>query len=284
MGKITPLETAGKPTPLTCRRHISVMSRKLNWTQSEINTLVDAVSDRISIIRGKFSPYLTTERKNRAWEEVMESVNACSSIKRDLKGIKKKWVDIQSQTRKKEAARRREQTKTGGGPPPDSLKAWEDKIVDVLDDDMITGLEGGFDSMIAPSEVEMRVTEANYLSVANTTCISPPECTMSSSRDCPANVTEASAQRTAHKMKDSTCKQRKPKNQEPSVASGRLLEIQEEKLQLKRQLLGLEKKKVSLLEDILKEIKSKSCFCTDSSKPSMFEVSPVIHGLTITEI
>ncbi|XP_078340680.1 uncharacterized protein LOC144627453 [Crassostrea virginica] len=110
------------------------------------------------------------------------SVNASSSIKRDLKGIKKKWVDIQSHTRKKEAARRREQTKTGGGPPPDFLKAWEDKIVDVLDDDMITGLEGGFDSMMAPSEVEMRVTEANYPSVANTTCISQPECTMSLSR------------------------------------------------------------------------------------------------------
>ncbi|XP_078327874.1 uncharacterized protein LOC144623346 isoform X2 [Crassostrea virginica] len=131
---------------------------------------------------------------------------------------------------------------------------------------MITGLEGGFDIKIAPSEVEMRVTEANYPSVANTTCINQPECTMSSSRDCPANVTEASAQGTAHKMK------------------GRLLEIQEEKLQLKRQLLSLEQKKVSFPEDILKEIKSKSCFCTDSSKPSMFEVSPVIHGLTITEI
>lgn len=33
------------------------------------------------------------------------------------------------------------------------------KIVDVLDDDMISGLEGGFDSMIASSEEEVMVTE-----------------------------------------------------------------------------------------------------------------------------
>ena len=59
-----------------------------------------------------------------------------------------------------------------------------------------------------------------------------------------------------------------------NIFSGRLLEVQEEKLQFKRQLLSLEQKKVSLLDDILKEIKKQSCFCTISSKPSMFEVSP----------
>lgn len=41
---------------------------------------------------------------------------------------KKKWIDIQSKTRKREADRRREQKKTGGGPPPLNLKPWEDKI------------------------------------------------------------------------------------------------------------------------------------------------------------
>lgn len=42
--------------------------------------------------------------------------------------MKKKWIDIQSKTRKREAERRREQKKTGGGPPPLNLKPWEDKV------------------------------------------------------------------------------------------------------------------------------------------------------------
>ena len=52
--------------------YIYARSRKLNWSHSEINAVVEADSDRINIIRGKFSPYLTTERKNRTWEDVME--------------------------------------------------------------------------------------------------------------------------------------------------------------------------------------------------------------------
>ncbi|XP_062598944.1 nuclear apoptosis-inducing factor 1-like [Saccostrea cucullata] len=113
---------------MTRRRFISEMSRKENWRQEEINALVDCVTDRIDTIKGKFSPFLTIEKKAQAWEEVLESVNACSVTKRDVKSIKKKWIDIQSKTKKREAERRRDQKKTGGGPPPANLKPCEDKV------------------------------------------------------------------------------------------------------------------------------------------------------------
>lgn len=45
------------------------------------------------------------------------SVNACSFTQRDVKSIKKKWIE-----------RRRDQKKTGGGPPQLNLKPWKDKV------------------------------------------------------------------------------------------------------------------------------------------------------------
>ena len=69
-----------------------------------------------------------------------------------------------------------------------------------------------------------------------------------------------------------------------NIFSGRLLEIQEEKLQLKRKLLSLEQKKVSLLDDILKEIKNNHAFVQSRVNPQCLKCLPVIHGLTFKEI
>uniref|UniRef100_K1QIK7 Myb/SANT-like DNA-binding domain-containing protein n=1 Tax=Magallana gigas TaxID=29159 RepID=K1QIK7_MAGGI len=48
--------------------------RKANWTEESISILVDFVTDpeRWAVIRGKFSPSLTVQKKQRVWEEIAE--------------------------------------------------------------------------------------------------------------------------------------------------------------------------------------------------------------------
>ncbi len=46
-------------------------ARGANWTDEEISVLVDEVSARIDVIKGKFSPTLTNDMKNKAWGEIV---------------------------------------------------------------------------------------------------------------------------------------------------------------------------------------------------------------------
>ncbi|XP_062575193.1 nuclear apoptosis-inducing factor 1-like [Saccostrea cucullata] len=119
--------------------------RKANWSEVAIETLVDLVTDseRWAVIRGKFSPALTIHTKQKVWIDITERVNASSTCIRAVKDVKKKWQDIQSHTKKKEANRKAELRKTGGGPPPPELKNWEKKIVSILSEDVISGVDGG---------------------------------------------------------------------------------------------------------------------------------------------
>uniref|UniRef100_A0A8W8P0W3 Uncharacterized protein n=1 Tax=Magallana gigas TaxID=29159 RepID=A0A8W8P0W3_MAGGI len=49
------------------------MTRKENWRQEEISALVEGVSNRLDQgIKEKFSPFITSEKKANAWEEVLE--------------------------------------------------------------------------------------------------------------------------------------------------------------------------------------------------------------------
>ena len=42
---------------------MATSTRKLNWTQEELNILVSIVTDRWSVIKGKFTPGLTIQKK-----------------------------------------------------------------------------------------------------------------------------------------------------------------------------------------------------------------------------
>jgi len=50
----------------------SPSTRKLNWTQEELNILVSMVTDRWSVIKGKFTPGLTIQKKNSCWQEIAD--------------------------------------------------------------------------------------------------------------------------------------------------------------------------------------------------------------------
>ncbi|XP_022345688.2 uncharacterized protein LOC111138144 isoform X1 [Crassostrea virginica] len=254
--------------------------RKANWTDANISLLVDLVTDgeRWAIIRGKFSPSLTIQSKQKVWMEITERVNSSSSCLRTLKDVKKKWQDIQSHTKKKEATRKTEMKRTGGGPPPSELKAWEEKIIGVLSNEILSGIEGGVDSLD---------TDSNKSGVGST-CMSgkrnfdemiedfedpfsdSKRLSLISNESTMTTTCEADFLSTGEGSKKQRCIKKDVGNTTENAVKDRILQIEENKLRIMKERLSIEKKKLSVLEDYIAWCKNQA------TTPS---VSPVIKGL-----
>ena len=50
--------------------------RKTNWSDSEITVLTEKVEEYLDLIRSKFSNNVTNAKKNAAWLEITEAINA----------------------------------------------------------------------------------------------------------------------------------------------------------------------------------------------------------------
>ncbi|XP_060565247.1 nuclear apoptosis-inducing factor 1-like isoform X2 [Ruditapes philippinarum] len=111
---------------------MSDKARKVNWTTDERDMLISKC-ETADVATGKFSQTLTAADKARFWADVVESVNSVSGCSRTLEQVKKKWIDLKSQTKKKTIQYIAETRKTGGGPAPIlDLKAWESKKIMIL--------------------------------------------------------------------------------------------------------------------------------------------------------
>ncbi|CAC5369268.1 unnamed protein product [Mytilus coruscus] len=108
------------------------------------------------MVKGKFSPSVTKDSKNRCWATITQRINAenPSAVSRGVADVKKKWQDLQSIVKKKEAARRRSLNATGGGPSPeDTTKSWEKAIISTFTNTQLEGIAGGEDTgSVSPCE------------------------------------------------------------------------------------------------------------------------------------
>ncbi|CAC5383492.1 unnamed protein product [Mytilus coruscus] len=130
--------------------------RKPNWTEAELDALSKGVAENINMVKGKFSPSVTNDFKNRCWATITQRINAenPSAVSRGVADVKKKWQDLQSIVKKKEAARRRSLNATGGGPSPeDTTKSWEKAIISTFTNTQLEGIAGGEDTgSVSPCE------------------------------------------------------------------------------------------------------------------------------------
>ncbi|XP_062620184.1 uncharacterized protein LOC134281773 [Saccostrea cucullata] len=119
--------------------------RKPNWTDLEMEVLVEAYASSVKVIRGKLSPGLTTDSKKKAWEAITNKVNSVSiGCSRTTDETKKRIQDVQSSIKKKEAFRKREAMKTGGGPLAEvQMKPWELVLLSTIPSEAIHGIEAG---------------------------------------------------------------------------------------------------------------------------------------------
>jgi SepF-like predicted cell division protein (DUF552 family) len=64
--------------------------RKPNWTDREKVVLLEEYEKKKVILKAKLSSTITSGDKNRAWQEIANTVNAGNSVKIDIKEIQKK--------------------------------------------------------------------------------------------------------------------------------------------------------------------------------------------------
>lgn len=201
--------------------------------------------------------------------------------------MKKKWQDLQSYTKKKEANRKSELKKTGGGPAPPELKCWERKIVSVLSNDVICGVEGGFDSLDSSSgavhsfqmsqcnikydEVDIEPEMVEEAPTLSGFCLSNEASKTSVSKDRQPQALGISSSGDSAKRRRTV-----PVNNTSSEnisLQQRIEQIEEEKLEVMRCNLQVEKRKLKLMEQYVHwRMESRAEYSTPS-------VSPVIRGL-----
>ncbi|XP_060601634.1 uncharacterized protein LOC132754903 isoform X2 [Ruditapes philippinarum] len=134
---------------------MSDKARKVNWTTQERDMLISKC-ETADVATGKFSQTITAADKARFWADVVESVNSVSGCSRTLEQVKKKWIDLKSQTKKKTIQYIAETRKTGGGPAPIlDLKAWESKILQTIPTCSVEGIENGADTFLALGRKEI---------------------------------------------------------------------------------------------------------------------------------
>ena len=51
---------------------MDVKKRRPNWSERELTVLAEAIIPRSRLLKVKFSPSVTTERKNEAWKEIAD--------------------------------------------------------------------------------------------------------------------------------------------------------------------------------------------------------------------
>ncbi|XP_078328040.1 uncharacterized protein LOC111102452 [Crassostrea virginica] len=196
----------------------SKKQRKSNFSDTEVEMLVEAVCYNYHILYGKFSPNLTNSMKMSAWADVTEKVNAVSlQCRRDMSEVQKKWQDVQSAAKKKECERRKYLGQTGGGPAHSgSMKSWEEKVC------LCHVKEKKHDKLSINFEAIVLVP-AEELNMGNTTA-APFE-----------------GKRRAQPMCDGTV----------HSETQRLIEIEEENLTIKRKRLAIEQEKLEIMKNFI---------------------------------
>ena len=84
-----------------------------NWTEEETETLMEAHGARRAVLEGRLGANLTFHEKKRAWEAVVEAVNAVGHQQRTAEQVKKRWENLVTAARKTIMEWEREKVKTG---------------------------------------------------------------------------------------------------------------------------------------------------------------------------
>ena len=120
--------------------------KSCNFSAREIEVLVDSVESSKELLFAKFGGGVSNAAKIDMWRRIAQAVNAVNEGDlRTVEAIKKKWYDMASKTKKKESMRRKDMTVTGGGKCEIVMTAEEVKVVEILGNEAIEGIVGGFD-------------------------------------------------------------------------------------------------------------------------------------------
>ncbi|XP_028415791.1 uncharacterized protein LOC114539364 [Dendronephthya gigantea] len=117
--------------------------RKLNFTLSEVNILLNKVEDNLEVIQSKLTNAITNKRKNTVWDAITREINAAGVANRTVNEVKEKWKKLTSGAKKSFALIKKQQQGTGGGPPPKEASPVEERVIKLFENTpLFTGLDG----------------------------------------------------------------------------------------------------------------------------------------------
>jgi len=119
------------------------MAREKRFAENEIWALIEAVEPVFDKLVGQLSNSLTSERKDRLWSGITHAVNAVNAdVVRTKKKVFDKWTYLKSEARLAGMAYKRASQTTGGGGAPKSPKPYLKKILEMLPQESIYGIDG----------------------------------------------------------------------------------------------------------------------------------------------
>ncbi|KAH3809670.1 hypothetical protein DPMN_138046 [Dreissena polymorpha] len=84
-----------------------VENRSASWQPRELEELLEGVKQNYEVLWGKLSGTLSKKDKDRAWSDIVQSINSVGGNERNVEDSMKKWCDWKSRTIMKDAKRRR---------------------------------------------------------------------------------------------------------------------------------------------------------------------------------
>ncbi|XP_062615402.1 myb/SANT-like DNA-binding domain-containing protein 4 [Saccostrea cucullata] len=213
------------------------MARKPNFSQLEIETIIEEVQNNSDIINSSFSNVSTNASKQRLWSGIASKVSAVSGVERTSEDVRKKWRNVSSDTKKKLSMARREARKTGGGvSSAEALTNTEIKIAETMGQTAVEGIPGGYDTAACstPQSVDIVNEEDSELQDQSQSTSSQSTC---SHGEC----SRESSSNGIHKSS---------KRKRPSAFDGEqdLIEIEKERLEIEKKRLEIDEERLKIEE------------------------------------
>ncbi|XP_071176282.1 uncharacterized protein [Mytilus edulis] len=115
----------------------------------EVNLISRRVVEELGLLRGKFSPDITADAKNKMWAKITDEVNALGVSYRKLSTVKTKFRNLTRDAKEKFTYERKERNKTGGGPAPKPISMTEENIINAMKDtSSFKGIDGGMETSV----------------------------------------------------------------------------------------------------------------------------------------
>ncbi|XP_052252736.1 uncharacterized protein LOC127859404 isoform X2 [Dreissena polymorpha] len=70
-----------------------VENRSASWQPRELEELLEGVQQNYEVLWGKLSGTLSKKDKDRAWSDIVQSINSVGGNERNVEDSMKKWCD-----------------------------------------------------------------------------------------------------------------------------------------------------------------------------------------------
>ncbi|XP_066600869.1 uncharacterized protein [Prorops nasuta] len=138
--------------------------RCANITNEERTLLIEYLKKHPQLLKGKFTSSYTLKDAISLWTEITGILNAVNGAKKDWKGWRKCWHDLQSRSKIKQSEIKQSMAATGGGKAIETLTPQEEQIIDVMCSTSIYGHPDIGESVVnIVEESENESMEVEYL-------------------------------------------------------------------------------------------------------------------------